>query len=47
MSGIPEPSGHPELLVAEPLVRAEIKIGYARVSSGEQKLDRQIDARER
>lgn len=30
--------------VAEPLVRSEIKIGYARVSSGGWKLDRRIDA---
>jgi DNA invertase Pin-like site-specific DNA recombinase len=44
MSDTPEPAGHPELLVAEPLVRTEIKSGYARVSGGGQKLDRQIDA---
>ncbi|MFF4756903.1 recombinase family protein [Streptomyces sp. NPDC002514] len=44
MSDLPEPSGHPELLVAEPLVRTEIKIRYARLSTGGQKLERQIDA---
>lgn len=33
-----------ELLVAEPAVRTEIRIGYARVSTSGQKLDRQIDA---
>ncbi|WP_374328256.1 recombinase family protein [Streptomyces sp. PSKA30] len=39
-----DPADRPDLLVAQPFVRTEIKIGYGRVSTGGQKLERQIDA---
>ncbi|WUL70104.1 recombinase family protein [Amycolatopsis sp. NBC_00345] len=43
MSG-PPGLGEPGLLVAEPLIRTEVKIGYARGSTSVQKLERQLDA---